>query len=294
MTEKECRICLENDNLDDLISPCRCSGTSKWVHRKCLEEWRNESNNIRAKKYCMECNYKYKVTLNHPLEFYNINCCINRNPLSYILFVFLIAYPISYIFYGFDQYNNYLSVKIYNYNQTFIVDNIVNILKQNQLYLDLYYHSITISVYSNVFVFVFLLLAHSKVKRKRLYFKLMYKYLLLCLFCINNNLYLSFFLNCTTLYEFGFFVQSGLCFYSLILNTEIVIKHNKIIQKMNNIYNESRILDYCEDIESEFEVDLESNYESEKTSDIELEVVNNYVSSESDELLVNIMHNSSS
>ena len=30
---KECRICFEGEKEDDLfISPCRCSGTSKYVH----------------------------------------------------------------------------------------------------------------------------------------------------------------------------------------------------------------------------------------------------------------------
>ena len=33
-----CRICLENDILDNLIIPCECKGTQKYTHRKCLEE----------------------------------------------------------------------------------------------------------------------------------------------------------------------------------------------------------------------------------------------------------------
>ena len=32
-----CRICLdEEDTLDELISPCRCSGSSKYVHIDCF------------------------------------------------------------------------------------------------------------------------------------------------------------------------------------------------------------------------------------------------------------------
>lgn len=50
MGVKECRICLADTyrGLDPVrfardggewLSPCRCKGTSRWVHRGCLEEW---------------------------------------------------------------------------------------------------------------------------------------------------------------------------------------------------------------------------------------------------------------
>ena len=38
--EPECRICFDQFDDDELISPCRCKGTSKWVHRGCLNKWR--------------------------------------------------------------------------------------------------------------------------------------------------------------------------------------------------------------------------------------------------------------
>ncbi|CAF4008937.1 unnamed protein product [Rotaria sordida] len=40
---KQCRICLDNDNPNDIISPCLCSGGSAYVHRKCLNDWRSEN-----------------------------------------------------------------------------------------------------------------------------------------------------------------------------------------------------------------------------------------------------------
>ncbi|XP_039771842.1 uncharacterized protein LOC120639614 isoform X4 [Panicum virgatum] len=36
----QCRICLDNEG-DDLIAPCRCKGTQKYVHRSCLDNWRS-------------------------------------------------------------------------------------------------------------------------------------------------------------------------------------------------------------------------------------------------------------
>ncbi|PKU63136.1 hypothetical protein MA16_Dca027153 [Dendrobium catenatum] len=36
----QCRICLETDGRD-FIAPCKCKGTSKYVHRECLDHWRS-------------------------------------------------------------------------------------------------------------------------------------------------------------------------------------------------------------------------------------------------------------
>ena len=36
-----CRICLENCERKEVIAPCKCKGTQKWVHRECLDLWRS-------------------------------------------------------------------------------------------------------------------------------------------------------------------------------------------------------------------------------------------------------------
>ncbi|XP_010531404.1 PREDICTED: uncharacterized protein LOC104807711 isoform X3 [Tarenaya hassleriana] len=36
----QCRICLESDGRD-FIAPCKCKGTSMYVHRECLDHWRS-------------------------------------------------------------------------------------------------------------------------------------------------------------------------------------------------------------------------------------------------------------
>lgn len=53
-----CRICLDGGG-SDLIAPCRCSGTSKWVHRECLNRWRVAGLNARAFTHCRECEGAY-------------------------------------------------------------------------------------------------------------------------------------------------------------------------------------------------------------------------------------------
>lgn len=36
-----CRICLENSQTSTLISPCKCTGSQKYVHKACLMKWQN-------------------------------------------------------------------------------------------------------------------------------------------------------------------------------------------------------------------------------------------------------------
>ena len=32
-----CRICLQSQDLYELISPCKCAGSVKYVHKECLK-----------------------------------------------------------------------------------------------------------------------------------------------------------------------------------------------------------------------------------------------------------------
>ncbi|XP_057769624.1 uncharacterized protein LOC130989602 isoform X3 [Salvia miltiorrhiza] len=38
--QPQCRICLDAEG-EDLIAPCHCKGTQKYVHRSCLDNWRS-------------------------------------------------------------------------------------------------------------------------------------------------------------------------------------------------------------------------------------------------------------
>ena len=55
---KMCRICLEEDLPHTMIAPCRCKGSSRWVHRDCLDEWRLTQPD-RAFSKCTECGFEY-------------------------------------------------------------------------------------------------------------------------------------------------------------------------------------------------------------------------------------------
>ena len=60
--EQECRICLcEGENL---LSPCACSGSTQYVHAKCLNRWRKQFD-VEQEMYkkCDICKQDYNIGL---------------------------------------------------------------------------------------------------------------------------------------------------------------------------------------------------------------------------------------
>ncbi|XP_042488281.1 uncharacterized protein LOC122068475 [Macadamia integrifolia] len=52
----ECRICQEEDHIKNLETPCACSGSLKFAHRKCVQRWCNEKGDI----ICEICHQHYQ------------------------------------------------------------------------------------------------------------------------------------------------------------------------------------------------------------------------------------------
>ncbi len=52
-----CRICHEGEQGGHLISPCRCTGTLRYLHKKCLEQWLQ----TRDKDVCELCNHEIRT-----------------------------------------------------------------------------------------------------------------------------------------------------------------------------------------------------------------------------------------
>lgn len=51
----ECRICQEEDEEKNMETPCACSGSLKFAHRKCVQRWCNEKGSI----ICEICHQPY-------------------------------------------------------------------------------------------------------------------------------------------------------------------------------------------------------------------------------------------
>eukprot|EP00262_Sarcandra_glabra_P019355 TRINITY_DN727_c0_g1_i2.p1 TRINITY_DN727_c0_g1~~TRINITY_DN727_c0_g1_i2.p1 ORF type:complete len:259 (-),score=37.06 TRINITY_DN727_c0_g1_i2:635-1411(-) len=62
--QPQCRICLDNEG-EDLIAPCHCKGTQKYVHRSCLDNWRLSKEGY-AFAHCTECRAVFILRANVP------------------------------------------------------------------------------------------------------------------------------------------------------------------------------------------------------------------------------------
>lgn len=67
----QCRICLEEDDINNMISPCYCSGSVNYVHLDCLNEWRETSMNPESKTSCLVCKFNY-IFEKMPVLYYHI------------------------------------------------------------------------------------------------------------------------------------------------------------------------------------------------------------------------------
>ncbi|KAB1220050.1 E3 ubiquitin-protein ligase MARCH3 [Morella rubra] len=62
--QAQCRICLDSGG-EDLIAPCHCKGTQKYVHRSCLDNWRSTKEGF-AFAHCTECRATFILRANVP------------------------------------------------------------------------------------------------------------------------------------------------------------------------------------------------------------------------------------
>ncbi|KPJ19163.1 E3 ubiquitin-protein ligase MARCH5 [Papilio machaon] len=64
--QKSCWVCFATESDDRLaawVQPCKCIGTTKWVHQSCLQRWVDEKQrgNISRKVLCPQCKAEYIV-----------------------------------------------------------------------------------------------------------------------------------------------------------------------------------------------------------------------------------------
>uniref|UniRef100_A0A8C9UK63 E3 ubiquitin-protein ligase MARCHF5 n=1 Tax=Spermophilus dauricus TaxID=99837 RepID=A0A8C9UK63_SPEDA len=66
MLDRSCWVCFatdEDDRTAEWVRPCRCRGSTKWVHQACLQRWVDEKQrgNSTARVACPQCNAEYLI-----------------------------------------------------------------------------------------------------------------------------------------------------------------------------------------------------------------------------------------
>lgn len=79
-----CRICLESTDPENFIYPCKCSGTSKYVHNYCLLKWINQNIDNEKSEVCDQCKHHYNFK-KHPKYLDYINCICTASLDNYCI-----------------------------------------------------------------------------------------------------------------------------------------------------------------------------------------------------------------
>ena len=237
MSQNVCRICFEEEQENRLlISPCKCSGSSKYVHYDCLETWRNTTSNEEAKKKCMECNAPYIILNKFPLETIKIN--FDKNIVARNFFAqYLVTISIILCIFALDWGIGQPSVDLL---ETIQFTNITYYLKYSNSHIFIYYNSLGSSLVYFLFNLLFFIVMMVCVHQKCSYLKVFP----ICF--LNSLLSLSWF------YFYFIFPYSQTTYFYFTLITPILnylfllmtlTYHNSVLSTLNT-NNKPRFLEY--------------------------------------------------
>jgi hypothetical protein len=248
----QCRICFEEeDNQSMLLSPCRCSGTSKYVHVDCLKMWIKTSENDIAKKKCMECRTAYKYTsssLTESISMYNSNGKdIWKTYGKNCIYMFPLALGINIV----DTYILY-EAPIITYIYT-PENRIYFFMAHVEWFGMLFYLSNSVFILNTRFFITYLYRIYRSIHRKNKYLKLMFFSMLgpligIMFFFLINKIIMSYD-DITNLMTYNFLY----IMVTQVLNYSLLMRHKEVIQNMNSNI-EINILSYVDVVE----IDIES------------------------------------
>ena len=99
-----CRICLEDDQPENMIYPCKCKGTAKYVHKHCLNEWRTTADNRENFHRCEMCHYEYKISSSPLIEsnFSKFFRSISSSFIGFYILYSLLIFGLGKFYYNVD------------------------------------------------------------------------------------------------------------------------------------------------------------------------------------------------
>ena len=227
--EKECRICyLEETPEKEMISPCLCNGTSKWIHRDCLELWRALNINKEAYYICMECHGEYQLIKKYPLETFKIICprsvegCFMTSLLCNAAVGATTILTIPH------------SVDLYFLHDD-LLKKIVTMREDSRFF---YNYSVIWLIGIYIFHLIFLFQTNKKINRRSVYWQVFFnEYISILLF--SNHFFLWYFLAGYLAREYIVFIvlESLTSFITMVIFMTTCHCHNRVITFMNTELN---------------------------------------------------------
>ena len=231
----QCRICFEIEQFDDpLLHPCLCNGTSKFVHKYCLQKWRKMNYNKPPFFKCMECNFRYIIKYSTHREFFFYSSR-NLHALNSILKTLVM----NILMFCVSLFLQTIMIEL-KYNPIYLIDNkptssFLKISNGETLYGHIYYYSFTIFLLSAISHISFLISTFRVINKKKYWNKMIMRFILHYIFSLQfiwvyyickaeHNSSPKTFLNFEILYNLVHFNMFG----------KLLLAHNKILIDINS------------------------------------------------------------
>lgn len=167
-----CRICYETTDQNEMLHPCLCKGTARYVHRTCLNQWRSLAPNPRASTHCSECQFEYRTQQSSPIEkpvCEKLGRCMANNTFPFFMLNNLIIIAFSYLLLAMDTKKKmrnalsdndtigYYSWSLIIYSSTILTAFVIRFIfvKNKSLYINYYRQKMTLSKASLAFLAIF-------------------------------------------------------------------------------------------------------------------------------------------
>jgi len=230
---------MEDGLAHDFITPCRCDGTTKFVHEECLQRWRAETTNENMTRRCEICMTEYVIVRVCPPETGFIRIARHwRLPL--MLAIPTVIVIMVFILRGLDGLTGYGSLSFFHVTNT--GDQMRELLKTD-IWAIISYYSVMYTYITSMSFFVILKTSTIYLVRK----PRKYHWLMLCYdvgFLLTSSSFVYIILlsriasSISTLYYLGTVAAS--------LNVAVGIKyirlHNAVLERMNKLNPGERFL----------------------------------------------------
>ena len=232
---RECRICFVGAENEGLIHPCLCSGGYKYVHRSCLEIWRESNRGTVKYNACEVCKEPYTTVYVYENETAFVRAGGKTCCGMYLVYIGCYSFPASFFVSFLDEATGYGSLSVLGGGHP--PPPLVMWIQRDPVFHGSYYLSLT-SYASAMILFASLAMyIFPRLNRRKIYHRGMLSTWLMCIIAASSHLfcYILFILTGDAQTYFSFIGVSTIP--TVLAIRSLLLSHNSFLRDMNTVYN---------------------------------------------------------